>query len=452
MLPMKFKFGIEAKMFLVLFLAYAYFITGFHSANEGSALALTRSMVDYGTLSIDNYRDLASVDVSFYKNHYYSDKAPGRGFLAIPLYVTGKFLGFDKEPYVFFSMELMTAFFSALSVVLFYRFALYMKISKGKSFLLAITYGFATILWTFSKTFFAHPYSAFFNLLALFTLLRAMRESKGKRKYLIYSGISLGVALLLEYTNVAVAILFFSYYFYKLGIKNIQFIVIPFLTVSSLLLLYNYLIFGNPLNIPYNYQYSYGNILETSYFRTDYLKEGLSGLLFSTWRGLFYYSPVLLLSMVGFLYWFKQRQEKDKALPLVLMLSFAAILIFYAATPAWRGGNSFGPRYLLAVMPFLVLPMWKTFEIFGKNKFFWIIFGVLLGYSVIFSAIGSFIGPAPPENLTDPFWQQYWPAFMTGFLDSYTYQQNKSTVVLLIISEVSLLLMLLKDFFPGKTK
>jgi len=442
------EFKTELKMFLLLFIAYAFFITGFHSANEGSALALTKAIVDDKTLSIDNYRDLASVDVSFYNGKYYSDKAPGRAFLGIPIYLIDKLFGFTQPHQVFFSMELMTAVFSALSVVLFYIFCLFMKISKRTSFILSAVYGFATILWTFSKTFFAHPYSAFFNLLALFTLLIAMRENK--KKYLIYSGISFGITFLLEYTNIFVVIFLFVYYFFKLRFKNIFLLIMPFIAVLSLLLLYNYLIFGTPFILTYSFHLSYGNIIETIYFRSDYLKEGLNGLLFSTWRGLFYYSPILLLSFVGFFYWF--RKEKDKMLPLVLLLSFVTVLLFYAATPAWRGGNSYGPRYLLAIMPFIVLPMWKTIEKYGKNRTFWIIFSVLFAYSAVLVSTGSFIGPCPAESFTDPFWQQSFPLLKSGFLDSYLYGQNKYTVFVLIVVGTVLLWFILKDFNQIKNK
>jgi hypothetical protein len=174
------------------------------------------------------------------------------------------------------------------------------------------------------------------------------------------------------------------------------------------------------------------------------LKEGLYGLLFSTWRGLFYYSPILLFSLPGFFYWFKDRN--DRTLPAALLLSFIAILLFYSATPAWRGGNSYGPRYLVSVMPFIVLPMWKTIEVYGKKRIFWIIFCVLFAYSAVLVSAGSFAGPSPAESFTDPFWQQIFPQLMSGSLDSYLYQQNKLTLYFMVIIEFFLLWQLLKDF------
>jgi MFS family permease len=442
------EFKTEIKIFLLLFIVYAYFITGFHSANEGSALALTKAIVDNQKLSIDEYKDLASVDISYYKDHYYSDKDLGRAFLGVPIYAIDKLFGFTSDSQVFFSMELVTAFFSAASVVLLYRFVIFLKGSRGAALILALVYGLATILFSFSKTFFAHPYSAFFSLLGLFALVAGMRVREDNKKhlakkYLVYSGISFALSVLMEYTNLFVVAIFFIYYFYKSRFKNILFLIIPFLVLTSIIPLYNYSIFGNFFETTYNHHYSYGNI-ESIYFRADFLKEGLYGLLFSTWRGLFYYSPILLFSLPGFFYWFKDRN--DRTLPVALLLSFIAILLFYSATPAWRGGNSYGPRYLISVMPFIVLPMWKIIEKYGKNKVFQVIFIVLFLYSTIFVSAGSFTGPCPAESSTNPFLQQNLPQLISGSLDSYLYQRNKLTLCFMIIIEFFLLWQLLKDF------
>jgi len=454
------RYKTEIEMFLLFFLAYSYFITGFHSANEGSALALTQSIVNEQSLAIDSYKDLASVDISSYNGHYYSDKDIGRALFGIPVYLADKVLGFGSQSQVYFSMELMTAFFSAAGVVLLYRLALFLKSSAGLSLLLSLVYGFGTIIFAYSKTFFAHPYSAFFNLLALFALLLALEKDKKdkskSKKYLILSGMSAGSSLLMEYTNVFVLGLIFLYGLYRLRSAKIIYFIIPLAVLSSLVPLYNYSIFGNPLTTTYNHQLSYGNI-ESIYLRPDYLKEGMSGLLVSSWRGLFYYSPILLLSIPGFFIWIKK--GKDRLLPILLGLSFIAVFLFYSATPAWRGGNSYGPRYLVAVMPFFVLPMAKTFEAFFAFKkkgvlsvLFVIAFAALFAYSVIFSAMGSFTGPSPAESFTNPFWQQNLPTFMSGFLDSYLYGQGKSSIYLLAFAEFILLWLLLRDFLPHKIK
>ena len=437
------KMRIEILLFLLTLVVYSYFLTGLHSANEGSALALTEAIVNYHKLSIDEYKDLASVDISQYNDHYYSDKDIGRALFAIPIYVADKALGFTSDIQVDISIELMTAMISAASVVLLYRFVIFLKGTRGTALAVSLVYAFATILFSFSKTFFAHPYSAFFNLMGLFAMLVALRDDE--RKYLIYSGISFAIAMLMEYTNVFAIAIIFCYYLYKSRLKNILYLIVPFLVIASVIPMYNYAIFKDFFTTTYNHQLSYGNI-DSIYFRADYLKEGLRGLLVSSWRGLFYYSPVLVLSIAGFCLWmFDKDEKKNRLLPIVLVLASASVLIFYAASPAWRGGNSYGPRYLIAVMPFIVLPMMKMIEKFKSRVVFWMIFAVLFAYSAVFAALGSFVGPAPAENFTNPFWQSLLPTFRTGYLDSYMFSVIKPSLALMIVAEFCILILLSKE-------
>ena len=138
-------------------------------------------------------------------------------------------------------------------------------------------------------------------------------------------------------------------------------------------------------------------------------------------------------------------EKKNRLLPIVLVLASASVLIFYAASPAWRGGNSYGPRYLIAVMPFIVLPMMKMIEKFKSRVVFWMIFAVLFAYSAVFAALGSFVGPAPAENFTNPFWQSLLPTFRTGYLDSYMFSVIKPSLALMIVAEFCILILLSKE-------
>ena len=448
------KYDVEIKIFLLCFIAFSYFITGFHSANEGSAFALIKSMVEEGKLSINTFKDYASVDISKYNGNYYSDKPPGRSFMGIPVYILDKLFGFTSDFQVYMSLELLTSLFSALGVVVFYKFTIFLNIDKKHALILSFVYGFATILFTFSKTFFAHPYSAFFNLLALYTLLLALESNQ--RKYLIYSGVAMGISFLMEYTNILVIAVFGIYYLYRNRLKNIPNIFmlgISFLAIASILLVYDYLIFGNPFTTTESYQLSYGNILQTQLFKTAELKNGLYGLLFSETSGLFYFSPVLLLSIPGLLYWirndFYNTKTKNRFLGLVLFLSFAAILIFYAAKEGWRGGNSYGPRYLLVVIPFLVIPIAEFFRRYGKYNLFWLVFAALLIYSIFVSALGALVDPTPAELFTAPVYQHNLSILLSNnfdHFDSYLNSQGSVTLLFMIFVWIIIFLSLLKNF------
>ena len=71
----KFSLNNETKLFLIFLLVYGFFMhwTGWE---EESRFSLTKSIVENGTLNIDNYY-FFSGDLAYYNGHYYSDKMPG---------------------------------------------------------------------------------------------------------------------------------------------------------------------------------------------------------------------------------------------------------------------------------------------------------------------------------------------------------------------------------------
>jgi len=77
-------------------------------------------------------------------------------------------------------------------------------------------------------------------------------------------------------------------------------------------------------------------------------------LLFYPYRGLFFYNPLLILSLIGLFFMYK----KDKKT--VIFIIFSLILLCLAvrlSTGMWWQGSSFGPRFLLLIIPFLTLPL-----------------------------------------------------------------------------------------------
>ena len=66
----------------VTFLSFIYFHEG-GGWNQNSRFDLLRAIVERHTLQIDAYHDNTQ-DVAHFNGHYYSDKAPGLVFLALP--------------------------------------------------------------------------------------------------------------------------------------------------------------------------------------------------------------------------------------------------------------------------------------------------------------------------------------------------------------------------------
>jgi len=69
---------------ILIFTAFSYFFAGL-GANQNSRYSAVLSMVNFGTYRIDPFVG-NTPDWSFYQGHYYSNKAPGGAYLAVPFY------------------------------------------------------------------------------------------------------------------------------------------------------------------------------------------------------------------------------------------------------------------------------------------------------------------------------------------------------------------------------
>jgi hypothetical protein len=107
----------------------------------------------------------------------------------------------------------------------------------------------------------------------------------------------------------------------------------------------------------------FGSVVETGYGDeasefTEPILTGLTGLLVSPGKGLLWYSPPLLLALVGSRRFARRRPD----LALVIAGMFAATLALYSRYYIWDGGGVWGTRFLLPLVPLLLLPAGEVIE------------------------------------------------------------------------------------------
>ena len=127
---------------------------------------------------------------------------------------------------------------------------------------------------------------------------------------------------------------------------------VPLAALAGLLVLYNLVRFGTPLSTGYHFESGEG-------FNANWLL-GLWGLLFSPYRGLFWYTPLAILSVLA---WpgFIRRHRAEGWLTAVVTLVMVAL---FGKWWMWWGGFAWGPRFLVPLAPFLVLVLapWLEFS------------------------------------------------------------------------------------------
>jgi hypothetical protein len=130
----------------------------------------------------------------------------------------------------------------------------------------------------------------------------------------------------------------------------------------------------------------YGGWRNTSQaLEADSLWHGLVGTLFSAGHGLLPYAPALLVAALCWPAFWRGRPRES----LILLGGFAPYLLFHAAY-ARCGGGAFGPRYVVPVLPLLLVPLARVTELgaFATARGRVRVAGVLL-LSILINAMGA---------------------------------------------------------------
>jgi len=313
--------------------------------------------------------------------------------LAVPLYIAGKWLGtllfpgLDQYIILFFVFSL-NAFVSSLVLVVFYSFSRYLGYPRKSAFYTTVILGTGTILFPYAKAFFSHPLFSLCLLLSLFEFIKYSREKK--KKHLFYSSLWFGLLLLTRIDGIVLLVVFLfglvitgfedsERSLFRFAKRSVLFFA-PILGFVCLHFVIEHLKFGSFSGV------GYGN----EAFST-HLAFGLYGLLFSSGRGFFIYSPPVIL---GFL--FARRFRKKHSLTASMIVFMVLLRLFlFARWCQWHGGLSWGPRYLVHLVPLVMLFSNET--IFRYKRFspairILILVIILIGVGV--QITGVLVGPA----------------------------------------------------------
>jgi hypothetical protein len=379
---------------LITFLACAWFHAG-GGWNQNATFDLTRAIVERHTFAIDAYAGNTG-DVSRFGGHLYANKAPGLSFLAAIPYALLRAVesGDPSQPFlltlnVYLCSLFVIALPAALIPALLYRFARLRDIDARWAALVALTIALGTQLLPYGTVLMIAVPSAMLLLFALTSPRDAL------------AGLALGVATSMNYLC-GPAIIAFA----LLRKRRV-----PFVIAAAI-----------PLAIVAIYQrIAFGSFVRTSIATMDERfvnrralfgiielpsLEAAWGITFSPYRGLFFFAPILLLSLAGAWLWFRRNERRGElaAIAFVALVFFA----FNVTFNGWEGGFGIGARYLVPLIPLLGIAM---LELRGRFATLFVVLA-LVSFGINFTAAA--VDPQPSATIPRPLTQYLVPLFING--------------------------------------
>jgi hypothetical protein len=374
----------------------------FFSTDQVAVYLTTKSLVEDHSLAIKPMNDtFVGAD-----GRAYGVYGLGQSILSIPLYLVGSLVD-GMSPAVLreywsgpdlgdwggtvpiFFVSLFNQFVTPLSCVLLFLLCRQFGFSVRASLFTTLIFGLGTATWVYAREYFQHALETFFLLMSFYILFS--RKPYLQPRHALLAGMSLALGVLTRINLLLVAPAMFAYLIIIVrnsaprplhrgktstrsyaspvasslahdcgpapfrGLDSavlthaVSFLA-PVVAALGFILFINEARFGdyfafNPTALRHGF--SIGGIL-----------EGLYGNLFTVGRSVFLYSPPLLVG----LYFVSRKLLEAHRLEAILFLSIGAIYVFfYSAYGGWDGGWSWGPRFLVATLPFLTLPIAYAF-------------------------------------------------------------------------------------------
>jgi hypothetical protein len=291
---------------------------------------------------------LQIADPIYHFNEPYSPYAIGLSLLMLPFVAIGVAVLHDPRALV----TLLEPSIAGATVVLLNLLLVELGCSWKRSLLISLCYAFGTLAWYYSGVLFTEPVIALCLVAAVLSL--RYYQHREEWRWLFIAGAVSATAVLMRWDSVLlvaapiglyglVAILRRPGTILRRGLELAS-LGGPILGAAAVNLAYDLFRFREALGGPYK--------ADPIGFSTP-LPKGLFGLWLSPGVGLFVYTPILLMSVIAWR-WFYQRWPREALLILGLFLLRS---VFFGRYWAWEGGATWGPRHLVPLIPLLLVPV-----------------------------------------------------------------------------------------------
>jgi len=202
----------------------------------------------------------------------------------------------------------------------------------------------------------------------------------------------------------------------SLRLKPLFYFLATFSSGSIFQLVYNDVVFGNPLTFPEQLKNA-GTNLEGEFKLSAAIQHAISYLI-SPYRGLLFFSPVLILGIYGL--YIMSRDARRRPVCFLFVSLFLTVLVAYSSWTDWAGGLAYGPRFLILGLPYLSIPI-SVVLFQNKSIGMRAIFLYLFAISSLIEGMGSLttaLSVAGNNLLYQPFALNF-PWFLQGKFDTW---------------------------------
>jgi hypothetical protein len=341
-------------IFLILYFAFNTIYVVNTNGDTVPATFLPVSILNYHNLFFDQFGQQAiNTDTSYgyllINNHYYSLFPIVTPVLVTPVYAVSLFLFHALSAPLTGGNILLIAktcatIITALSGIVVYLVCKEL-FSKRIAVLSTFIYAFATSTWSISSQ--ALWQQGMGELLLIVILYCIIRNEKTESSTNIAAlGILSGLFVFNRPAD-ALLVIPIVYYVIRFYRNHLNYYALAGIVSGLPFLLYNLLIFGTAFG---GYSHDFHQYVFTGDFLVHYL-----GLLVSPNVGLFIFTPVLIFSVVGY---FRLKDICNPQLASTLFVFGPVILLTiltYSFFDGWFSTWCFGPRYLIGIVPVLII-------------------------------------------------------------------------------------------------
>jgi len=386
---------------LLLFSIYLLSFSGkLHVMDELAVFTAGHGLAQYGRADINpliwtNHWTPHPPGIWGQDNNLYTKKAPGISLLATPFI----WLGHTVPNLNAIHVGLLTnIIITALTASLLLIWLTELKLPPTIALLTSLGYGLCTIAWVYARMFWGLTILGSCFLIALWAIYRyANYDSssphntfkiisirfKSNLWWLIISSLALSFGLTLRFEAILAALFVGLYVAWHIwhyqralgsGLIKLVTFALPLILTIGLLAWFNL--------------YRYGSLSETGYTQEIHFYLpwiGGFGLLFSPGNGLFLFAPFMFILFFGIIPAWRQLSRPYFWLITIICLVY---WVFYGSWFSWGGTWGWGPRFLLPILPLMMIFVAYALNWLLHYKMGQFVAGLLASLSLIINLLG----------------------------------------------------------------